>query len=66
MLKIKWKPKKYNFTEQSLKDVLDQIAAVDSIAFSQKKEGSAFVIFKSVVDAVSDGMDMVLYVFYST
>jgi DnaJ family protein C protein 17 len=64
MLKIKWKPKKYTFTEQSLKDVLDQIAAVDSIAFSQKKEGSAFVIFKSVVDAVSGGMDMVLYVFY--
>ncbi|KAF1796511.1 hypothetical protein V8B55DRAFT_1469639 [Mucor lusitanicus] len=50
-LKIKWKYKKYNFSEQDLLDILNPIAEVDSLALSSKKKGSASVLFKSVVDA---------------
>lgn len=52
-LKIKWKRKKYDFSEQDLLDMLNSIAEVDSLALSGKKKGSASVLFKSVVDAVS-------------
>ena len=52
-LKIKWKYKKYSFSEQDLLDILNPIAEVDSLALSSKKKGSASVLFKSVVDAVS-------------
>ncbi|CEP15364.1 hypothetical protein [Parasitella parasitica] len=50
-LKIKWKRKKYDFSEQDLLDMLNPIAEVDSLALSGKKKGSASVLFKSVVDA---------------
>ncbi|KAI8639937.1 hypothetical protein BD408DRAFT_420581 [Parasitella parasitica] len=50
-LKIKWKRKKYDFSEQELLDMLNSIAEVDSLALSGKKKGSASVLFKSVVDA---------------
>lgn len=52
-LKIKWKYKKYNLSEQDLLDILNPVAEVDSLALSTKKKGSASVLFKSVVDAVS-------------
>lgn len=52
-LKLKWKRKKYDFTEQELLDILNPIAEVDSLALSEKKKGTAVVIFKTVVDAVS-------------
>lgn len=52
-LKIKWKRKKYDFSESDLHQILDPIGKVDTVALSQKKKGSAIVAFKSVVDAVS-------------
>lgn len=52
-LKIKWKRKKYDFSEQDLERILDPIGKVDTVALSQKKKGSALVVFKTVVDAVS-------------
>ncbi|KAI9474159.1 MAG: hypothetical protein EXX96DRAFT_580790 [Benjaminiella poitrasii] len=50
-VKFKWKRKKYDFSEQDLFDLLNSIAEVDSLALSEKKKGSAIVIFKTVVDA---------------
>lgn len=50
-LKIKWKRKKYDFSESDLQQILDPIGRVDTVALSQKKKGSAIVAFKSVVDA---------------
>ncbi|OAD70743.1 hypothetical protein PHYBLDRAFT_64177 [Phycomyces blakesleeanus NRRL 1555(-)] len=50
-LKIKWKRKKHAFTEESIKELLNTIGKVDTIAFSEKKKGSALVVFKTVVDA---------------
>ncbi|KAI8973363.1 hypothetical protein BDF20DRAFT_907003 [Mycotypha africana] len=50
-LKIKWKRKRYNFTEQDLRDIFNPIAEVDSLALSEKKKGSAILILKTVVDA---------------
>ncbi|KAI7901285.1 uncharacterized protein BX663DRAFT_532027 [Cokeromyces recurvatus] len=52
-VKFKWKRKKYDFSEQDLYDLLNSIAEVDSLALSEKKKGSAIVIFKTVVDAYS-------------
>ncbi|CEG83667.1 hypothetical protein RMATCC62417_17549 [Rhizopus microsporus] len=52
-LKIKWKRKKYDFSEQDLERILDPIGKVDTVALSQKKKGSALVVFKTVVDAHS-------------
>lgn len=53
VLKLKWKRKKYDFSEKELKELLDPIGKVHSVALSQKKKGSAIVVFKTVVDAVS-------------
>jgi DnaJ family protein C protein 17 len=52
-LKLKWKRKKHDFTEQELLDILNPIAEVDSLALSERKKGTAVVMFKTVVDAVS-------------
>lgn len=52
-LKLKWKLKKYDFTAEQLLDMLNPIAEVDSLALSEKKKGSAVVVFKTVVGAVS-------------
>jgi DnaJ family protein C protein 17 len=52
-LKLKWKRKRYDFSETDLETLLDPIGKVDTVALSQKKKGSAIVAFKSVVDAVS-------------
>lgn len=53
MLKLKWKRKKYDFSENDLEQLLDPIGKVHSVALSQKKKGGAIVVFKTVVDAVS-------------
>lgn len=53
-LKLKWKRKKHIFTESDLETILSPIGKVDSVALSEKKKGSALVVFKSVVDAVSN------------
>ncbi|KAI7870717.1 hypothetical protein BDF14DRAFT_1768555 [Spinellus fusiger] len=50
-LKIKWKRKKYTFTEEDLMALLDPIGHVDSIALSEKKKGSALVVLKTIVGA---------------
>ncbi|KAG1441344.1 hypothetical protein G6F56_011528 [Rhizopus delemar] len=50
-LKFKWKRKKYNFSERDLENMLEPLAKVDTVALSQKKKGSALVVFKTVVDA---------------
>ncbi|CDH50264.1 subfamily member 17 [Lichtheimia corymbifera JMRC:FSU:9682] len=50
-LKVKWKRKKHTFTESDLEAILSPIGKVDSIALSEKKKGSALVVFKTVVDA---------------
>ncbi|GAA5809998.1 hypothetical protein MFLAVUS_003413 [Mucor flavus] len=52
-LKIKWKRKKYDFSESDLERILDPLGRVDSVALSQKKKGGAIVVFKTVVDAYS-------------
>lgn len=50
-LKIKWKRKKFDFSESELESILDPLGKVDSVALSQKKKGGAIVVFKTVVDA---------------
>lgn len=50
-LKVKWKRKKFEFSESDLQHILDPIGRVDSVALSQKKKGGAIVVFKTVVDA---------------
>lgn len=52
-LKIKWKRKRYDFTKEDLKELLDPIGKVESLELSEKKKGSAIIVFKTVVDAVS-------------
>ena len=52
-LKFKWKRKKYDFSEQDLQQMLSPLASIDTVALSQKKKGSALVVFNTVVDAVS-------------
>jgi DnaJ family protein C protein 17 len=50
-LKFKWKRKKYDFSEQDLQQMLSPLASIDTVALSQKKKGSALVVFNTVVDA---------------
>ncbi|KAG2198013.1 hypothetical protein INT47_004980 [Mucor saturninus] len=50
-LKVKWKRKKFDFSESDLEHILNPIGSVDSVALSQKKKGGAIVVFKTVVDA---------------
>lgn len=64
-LKVKWKRKKHTFTESDLEAILSPIGKVDSIALSEKKKGSALVVFKTVVDAVSDCSKYVSHEWYS-
>jgi DnaJ family protein C protein 17 len=51
---MKWKRKRIDFTKEDLKDLLDPIGKVESLELSEKKKGSAIVVFKTVVDAVSN------------
>lgn len=41
-------------------NILNPIGKVDTIALSEKKKGSALVVFKTVVDAVSKKRAIVL------
>lgn len=50
-LKVKWKRKRFDFSESDLTRILDPIGSVDSVALTQKKKGGAIVVFKTVVDA---------------
>ena len=59
-LKIKWKRKKHTFTEEELEKILNPIGKVDTIAIAEKKKGTALVVFKTVVDAVS--LDIIIHI----
>ncbi|KAI9276357.1 hypothetical protein BY458DRAFT_505595 [Sporodiniella umbellata] len=50
-LKFKWKRKKYDFSDQDIAAILEPLAKVDIVALSEKKKGSAVVLFETVLDA---------------
>jgi len=51
-LKLKWKSKKYNFTEQDLEAIFINYGEIEYLILSKKK-GNAIIQFKSLYSAVS-------------
>ncbi|RUP47299.1 hypothetical protein BC936DRAFT_145897 [Jimgerdemannia flammicorona] len=50
-LKVKWKRKRHTLDSADLESIFSVFGPVDSVAVSSKKQGSALVVFKTVVAA---------------
>ncbi|RUS30199.1 hypothetical protein BC938DRAFT_479735 [Jimgerdemannia flammicorona] len=50
-LKVKWKRKRHTLDSADLESIFSVFGPVDSVAVSTKKQGSALVVFKTVVAA---------------